>query len=216
MVGLFEMKKAAEVRDTKHVILKNALQLFLKKGYRAVTYQDLMKKTGLSKGAIYHHFASKDELLEGVFGFLLDTTRQPAVESPEDCVTDRETFRELFVRGKLAQIQGFKKITHTRSLKVNRLLFFLEAINENDGLKQSIEELMQEEKMFLVKCFTGLQKHNRLPPGKDPALLAECLFWMLQGSEMRLFVSDDYNLEADCINGYNKTIDDFFAITGCL
>lgn len=45
-------------------LLGCALTLFFEKGYEATTINDILDRTGLSKGAFYHHFASKEELLD--------------------------------------------------------------------------------------------------------------------------------------------------------
>jgi len=48
--------------QTKDLILKKAFLLFTQKGYKAVTLKEIVEKTGLSKGAFYHYFASKEKL----------------------------------------------------------------------------------------------------------------------------------------------------------
>ncbi|MFI5187812.1 MAG: TetR/AcrR family transcriptional regulator [Chitinophagales bacterium] len=201
-----------EARDTRATILKIALQLFLQRGYKDVSYQDIIKKTGLSKGAIYHYFKSKEDLLAHVFEFLLEATRQPGIEDPENLVTDYESFQKLFIGTKKEQFKNFKKLLGTKSLKFNKILFFLEAIIENERLKKIIGEIMKQEIKFLEKCFSGLKKHKTLPGGKDPALLAESLFWMLQGTETLMLFSQNSDLEEDFIKMYKKTIEDFFKI----
>lgn len=198
--------------DTRTSILKVALQLFLKKGYKEVSYSDLIEKTGLSKGALYHHFKSKEELLVATFEFLLESSKQPGTKETEVNVKDKESFKRLFIETKIEQIDGIKKLFGTKSIKFNKLLFFFEAINENEKLKEDIMDLMKQEIEFLEKCFVSLKKHKGLPNGKDPALLAESLYWMLQGAEMLMFFVKNNNLEKDFIKIYNKTIDDFFKI----
>jgi AcrR family transcriptional regulator len=198
--------------DTRTSILKVALQLFLKKGYKDVSYTDLIAKTGLSKGAIYHHFKSKEDLLASVFEFLMESGSQPIAGDPEKEVKDYESFRKLFIKTKELQFKSFKKLLETESVKLNKLLFFLEAINENAKLKKLVLEILKQEIVFLEKCFIGLKKHNKLPKGKDPALLAESLFWMLQGTEMLMFFVQDNEKEKDFMKMYNKTIKDFFKI----
>lgn len=48
-------------------ILDASMDLFLKKGYDNTTIQDIVDELGdLSKGAIYHHFKSKEEIMEAV------------------------------------------------------------------------------------------------------------------------------------------------------
>ena len=88
----------------------------------------------------------------------------------------------------------------------------MEAINENERLKKIIEELMAQEILFLQQCFAWLEKHHQLPEGKDPSVMAESLYWMLQGTEMKLFLGQQTEPEEDFMNIYRKTITDFFSI----
>lgn len=48
--------------QTVEKILQAAQQLFAQKGYAHTTLQDVIDATGLSKGAVYHHFRSKEEI----------------------------------------------------------------------------------------------------------------------------------------------------------
>lgn len=199
-----------ETTDTKDGILKVALQLFLQKGYKNVSYQDIVKKSGLSKGAIYHYFKSKDDLLVCVFKFLLKTTSLPAIKGFENQVKDSESFRKLFIKTKTEQINGFTELMEDQSFKFNKVLFFLEAINESEELKKVIRDLMQTEIGFLKKCFLILKKHGQLPPGKDAALLAENLYWILQGKETLMLFMPNEIMAGNFIKMYNNTVKDFF------
>lgn len=52
---------------TVNRILDSATKLFLEKGYENTTIQDIVNDLGdLSKGAIYHHFSSKEDIIEAV------------------------------------------------------------------------------------------------------------------------------------------------------
>jgi AcrR family transcriptional regulator len=48
--------------ETKEHILKIAFGLFLQKNFKEVTMKEIVEKTGLSKGAFYHYFESKEKL----------------------------------------------------------------------------------------------------------------------------------------------------------
>ena len=53
--------------ETVKLILDEALNLFTEKGYENTSIQDIINNLGgLSKGAIYHHFKSKEEIFEAV------------------------------------------------------------------------------------------------------------------------------------------------------
>ncbi|MFS0838642.1 TetR/AcrR family transcriptional regulator [Paenibacillus sp. 1P03SA] len=53
--------------ETINQILTVALNLFIQKGYEQTSVQDIINELGgLTKGAIYHHFKSKEEILQAV------------------------------------------------------------------------------------------------------------------------------------------------------
>ena len=197
--------------DTRTNILKTALLLFLEKGYKDVSYQDLVKKTGLSKGAIYHYFASKEDLLNAVFDMFSESSRQPVAIAPEDQVKDYASFKKLYADIKIGQLNDFKAFLGTELVSFNWVLFCLEAIAANEQLRVTISELSKLEIKFLERCFLGLDKHGQLPKGKDPALLAECLYYILEGAGLVMFLAENKKDE-DFITLYDKTIDDFFKI----
>ncbi len=49
-----------------HEIMNNSIRLFLRNGFNATTIQEITDSVGLSKGAFYWYFKSKDELLNAI------------------------------------------------------------------------------------------------------------------------------------------------------
>ena len=60
------MKQEEKSTLSKEKILNAAGEVFAQKGFDAATMQDIMEKCGLSKGAIYHHFKSKEEIMQAL------------------------------------------------------------------------------------------------------------------------------------------------------
>ncbi len=93
--------------QTLEKILSTSSQLFIEKGYEQTSIQDIMEALHISKGGIYHHFKSKEEILgavlerrsQSVYEFLSDlmqnTTAQNAKEKLKKILlhiaTDTET-----------------------------------------------------------------------------------------------------------------------------
>lgn len=50
--------------ETVEKILQVSFGLFVEKGYDKTSIQDIVDNLGMSKGAIYHHFKSKEEILQ--------------------------------------------------------------------------------------------------------------------------------------------------------
>ena len=53
--------------ETVKLILDVSTRLFPEKGYDDTSLQDIINETKLSKGAIYHHFSSKEDILKAIF-----------------------------------------------------------------------------------------------------------------------------------------------------
>jgi AcrR family transcriptional regulator len=66
------------VADTRQRILDVALELFGEHGYAGTSIADITKRLGMSKAALYYHFAAKDEILEALVGAPLAGFRELA------------------------------------------------------------------------------------------------------------------------------------------
>ena len=62
------MKQEERSRRTREAILNAAAACFAEKGYSACTIQDIIERANLSKGALYGHFRSKEELFKAMIG----------------------------------------------------------------------------------------------------------------------------------------------------
>jgi AcrR family transcriptional regulator len=52
---------------TREALIAAARQLFAERGYAAVGTEEIVRKAGLTRGALYHQFAGKRELFEAVY-----------------------------------------------------------------------------------------------------------------------------------------------------
>ncbi len=60
------MSKKYNSKQTKERIIATAVQLFMEKGFEKTSMQDIANTLGMSKGGIYHHFKSKEEIIHVV------------------------------------------------------------------------------------------------------------------------------------------------------
>ena len=56
-------KRKLQGRETRRKIFETSLALFKKRGYENVTIDDICETIGVSKGAFYSHFKSKDQVI---------------------------------------------------------------------------------------------------------------------------------------------------------
>ena len=59
--------KAEQADATRTALSAAARQLFTERGYAATSTTEIVERAGVTRGALYHHFAAKDELFRAVF-----------------------------------------------------------------------------------------------------------------------------------------------------
>ena len=75
--------------QTKEMILARAAPLFNRQGFFGASLADIMRATGLEKGGIYNHFASKDDLALAAFDYaigLVEKRFERALEGKRDAI----------------------------------------------------------------------------------------------------------------------------------
>jgi AcrR family transcriptional regulator len=59
--------KADQSEATRAALVEAARELFAQRGYAAVSTEEIVRSAGVTRGALYHHFAGKRELFEAVY-----------------------------------------------------------------------------------------------------------------------------------------------------
>src|SRR5579862_8931743 len=75
------------VIDSRQEILRTAARLFQQRGYDATSMNDVAAALKLSKGGLYHHFQSKDEILFEIMNHAMEIT-QERVLAPVRAIAD--------------------------------------------------------------------------------------------------------------------------------
>jgi TetR/AcrR family transcriptional regulator, cholesterol catabolism regulator len=83
--------------DPKQEILRTAARLFQQRGYDATSMNDVAAALKLSKGGLYHHFQSKDEILFEIMNHAMEIT-QDRVLNPLQSIADPEERLRTLIR----------------------------------------------------------------------------------------------------------------------
>ncbi|RKM61252.1 TetR/AcrR family transcriptional regulator [Butyrivibrio sp. CB08] len=76
--------KTAEER--KNEILDVAEELFAEKGYDNASTNDIIARIGIARGTLYHHFGSKEEILDAI----IDRMTRQAIAGAKAIVNDKD------------------------------------------------------------------------------------------------------------------------------
>lgn len=156
-------------------ILDAAQACFLRDGFHQTSMQDVQREAGLSAGAIYLYFKSKNELILGIATRILDTL---ATLLPGEPAADAE----------LPDLAGLVRrfLTEAERLQRDERLFVLalqiwaEATRDPlilESLQGSIAGLKARVRDVLARC----QAQGLVPPEVDPAHLTMPLIGLAQG-----------------------------------
>jgi len=83
--------------DSRQEILRTAARLFQQRGYDATSMNDVAASLKLSKGGLYHHFQSKDEILFEIMDHAMEITEE-RVLAPVRIIADPEERLRALIR----------------------------------------------------------------------------------------------------------------------
>ena len=84
--------------DSRQEILRTSARLFQQRGYHATSMNDVASALKLSKGGLYHHFQSKDEILFNLMDHAMNITQERVINGVRDIADPEERLRMLIRR----------------------------------------------------------------------------------------------------------------------
>ena len=83
------------VVDSRQEILRTAARLFQQRGYDATSMNDVAAALKLSKGGLYHHFQSKDEILFEIMDHAMEITQERVLNPVRGIAYPEDRLRAL-------------------------------------------------------------------------------------------------------------------------
>lgn len=74
------MLRRYNAQESRELIIGAAEKLFFEKGFDKVSMRDISEEAKLSKGAIYHHYKSKDEIIKEIINKYVELQRSILVD----------------------------------------------------------------------------------------------------------------------------------------
>ncbi len=78
-------KRAAQGRATRGQLIEVATSLFTEHGYEGTSIEAVLAAAGVSRGALYHHFAGKEALFTAVLEAVSDRVTAKVTDAISDC-----------------------------------------------------------------------------------------------------------------------------------
>lgn len=163
---------------TKETILKKSGVLFNTQGYHATSISDITKATGFTKGAIYRHFGSKDDLemetLIHLSSLMFEKVRDRIKAKP----TAGEKLRTVF--------HFFESYISNPPFKGGCPLMnaAIEADDANPALRKAALKTLNTLRESLITMLENGIKYKQIKPGVDKEFYASLIIASLEGAIM--------------------------------
>jgi AcrR family transcriptional regulator len=184
--------------DTKSRIVREALRLFLDKGYERASMSDIAGAVGITKAAIYHHFRSKGEVLQAVLSLFFDEMGKWSGERFGSCRTLREFLEAVF-----ASIEVFQQVADVLlgeargDTRYGVLELFLTASKKDEAFRQRLEAGFIRARAALAGRLADAEAKGEIRGDIDHGALAFEIHAMIEGAG--LIASIDRSIDLDVV-----------------
>jgi AcrR family transcriptional regulator len=137
-------KQASRERSIKK-IMDSALRLFVRQGYAHTTIDEIADASGLTKGAVYHYYGSKEDLLLELLGRI----ERESMEVTEDAYGEGTSAAEKFVR-------YLHKQAANAAARPDNLLFVVTLTTDQAGISGRVRKQVDAIHRRLAKGFEDI------------------------------------------------------------
>ena len=160
-------------RETRQLILDAAYAVFARRGYGGAAVDEILAEAAISKGAFYHHFASK----EAVFQSLLSERARRCTEAMAGAV-DADASLSENVRNLLRA--GWKLLTSDPAWANIQMEFWVHATRE-EWARVSLAELLSQCRQFLAQGIDRGRANGTIRSQLDPQAAARLILALSDG-----------------------------------
>ncbi|HCQ6217961.1 TPA: TetR/AcrR family transcriptional regulator [Clostridioides difficile] len=137
------MNREEKSKNSKEKIIQSAFSLFSSKGYDSTSTQDIINLSGLSRGAMYHHFKTKEDILRSVTKELYSQMNNFLEHLvADDTLTANEKIIELVVHS--ANDYTRRKMVHCSWLEKIPFALIEEVRNLNNVVAPNIAKIIKQ------------------------------------------------------------------------
>jgi len=184
------MPKVSEshLEARRQQILDAAIECFSRHGFHPTTMQDIITESGLSSGAIYTYFGSKEELIEAI------AERRHAREL---ALIQAAGFDGEVTNTVERLIQGFfHLLIDTKEQKERRLAIQLwgEALR-NPRILRTVRKGVDEPRKMLTRLLEQAGDNGDLLPGCNPEAMARTMIALFQGLVLQMAWDPSFEVE---------------------
>jgi AcrR family transcriptional regulator len=169
-----------ETKDNRAHILATAFKLFFQKGYKSVTMSDLVRESGLSKGAFYHYFNSKEELYNHSMDMFIDHYLDNFRIEFDDQLSLKQNLITLYYQfGPISDNMNMS--TQESAEALSNYLVFLQGLMRKPDYREKMAEYNQNFNIQFAEWIKKAQDRGEILSTLDATLLAKHFTSLMKG-----------------------------------
>ncbi len=161
-------------------IVRTAERLFAQRGFSSTGMRAIAKAARVSIGAIYHHFRSKEDILERIIRDELDRRRQALAELKAAGLPLKDQIQKIVE-------MHFALLNDKRN---SARLFFRERFDPSPSLRARIQDLYDEVASFIADVIGEGIAAGEIRPCQ-PLVTAYAILGMMEAVTLRAFGTDE-------------------------
>lgn len=166
--------------ESKEHILSIAFKLFFQKGYKEVTMSDLVKESGLSKGAFYHYFSSKEELYNHSMEMFINNFLDGFELQYDETMTLRNNLKSLYKRFSPLQ-DHMNSATQESADVLSNYMIFLQSLMRKPEFRQKLHDYNTNFYKQFDVWIKNAQSRGEIVSQLDSMLMARHLAALMKG-----------------------------------
>jgi TetR/AcrR family transcriptional repressor of nem operon len=186
------------MKDAKEHILLISLQLFSQKGFKEVTMKEIVDKTGLSKGAFYHYFNSKEQVFTEVIQyFFMDMMLTDYSLFSQS--TLKEFYREVLDRFEDDKLASQKLLPKQKGSTFNTNYYYLifDAMRMLPDFKERHLDQQKQEIKTWKDVIETARKNNEIATGMSDKQVAKLFIYLGDGVNINLAMASNPGKKKD-------------------
>ena len=190
--------------STKDYIVEEAFKLFLSHSYEAVTINEISKSVGLTKGALYHHYSSKEEIFREVINRYLVVD---AWDIEEQCETLKEYVEASLEHTRNVLYKTFGE--QATFVPVNYLSMLIDALRHNPGFEYEYEMKVKKMMSRVTEVMRDAAKRGEIRDDLDVEITALNYFSINLGIAANLYT---YKSTDIAVNYLQRQLHEFYKL----
>lgn len=167
--------------DTREHILQTAFSLFLQRSFKAVTMSELEKATGLTKGAFYHYFKSKEEIfIEVINKYYFPSQTFKTCEGLEK-IDNLHTFFEYRLKYFREGLENIKKLAKIELPDPFYFTLLHEVREYYPNFYEKAKKFIQSESIQWERVIVKAKEKGEILPDIEAFILAETFISLEMG-----------------------------------